>query len=75
MPLYTFTVSGDGYSTAADLRDDNAAWMEAIRLAGAVIRDVKGDLASNTEWHVTNESRGEAVATVSVRAQRHLPLG
>jgi hypothetical protein len=46
MALYTFTVPLDNSVVTADLAHDDAAWTEAVRFCGNMLRDVDGDLAA-----------------------------
>jgi hypothetical protein len=75
MPRYTFTINGDEAPTEADLHDDHAAWIEAVHVAGEMLRDMDGKPPGNGDWqiNVTNEGGGP-IGTVRIQAQRYLPL-
>jgi hypothetical protein len=65
-----------GFSRPIDLRDDDAAWAEAIKFTGETLREVDGSLPSQTDWQISVANRGgELVATIRIQAQRYFPLG
>ena len=61
MPRYFFTIThGDQSSDREqpmDYVDDAAAWSQAVRYCGEILRDVDGHLTPNVEWRmdVNNE--------------------
>ena len=72
MALYTYTIASDEAPTNAELPDDDAAWAEAIRLSGEILRDLDGDLPADTDWRLSvTGAQGRPIATVVLIAKRH----
>ena len=69
MRRYTFNINGDETPTEADLRDDHAAWMEAVHLAGEMLREMNPPDDLDWEINVSNDG-GQHVGTVRIQAHR-----
>ena len=56
MPLYFFVTSRNKVPTdttvVLDLPDASAAWEEATKTAGGIIKDLDGSLRPGTEWAI-----------------------
>ena len=76
MPRYHFNVH-DGVdqpdSEGSEFPDRDAAWSEAVRCCGEMLKDVDGRLERNAEWrmNVTDEN-GEAVFTLRFVGTEHV---
>jgi hypothetical protein len=76
MPRYTFTAPDHQFSSTVDLRDDDAAWAEAILFTAQMLREVDGKLPSHTDWQISVTNEGDQpVAMIRIQAQRYFPLG
>jgi hypothetical protein len=74
MPRYTFTAPTGRAPITIELRDNDAAWAEAITFCGEMLRDLDGSLPSQTNWQmVVTNAKGEPVAEIDVRARRREP--
>jgi hypothetical protein len=72
MGQYLFTLPGDAEPLSVILADSSAAWDEAVRVCGEMLRDMDGALPSNTDWHVkVTDGAGFPIATIRVLARRH----
>jgi hypothetical protein len=74
VPRYTFTAPPDRFPITVDLRDNRAAWKEMVEYTGEMLRDIDGELPSNTDWEISvaNEG-GQPVTTIRIQAQRYSP--
>ena len=54
------------FPVTVDLRDDKAAWKEAVEYAGEVLRDIDGELPSNTDWVTSVKNDGARRSLPSV---------
>jgi hypothetical protein len=53
-----------------ELRDKHAAWEQATRSAGSILRDLDGDLKRHSTWRmeVTDEAR-KPIFVISIHAE------
>jgi hypothetical protein len=74
MPRYFFNVHHEGLTKddeGEELPDKHAAWSEATRTAGDILRDLDGNFKPGSDWklEVTNE-RGQPVYAIIVHAEQ-----
>jgi hypothetical protein len=70
MPLYFFDISGgEPFLDAQELRDDNAAWREALRTT----RDVQATLnpEKSPHWLLEVKRDGRTLFRIDVSAQKY----
>ena len=75
MPLFHFNIQDDvprPDPDGLDLPDKDAAWAEAVRCCGEVLRELDGNLSRGSEWRmeVINAS-GQPVFTLRFLATEH----
>jgi hypothetical protein len=69
MPKYLFDIEQDDviHSDSFELPDMNAAWHEATKTCGEMIRDLDGSLTPGSRWACTiRDKTGKVLRTIEV---------
>jgi len=73
MPRYFFNVahqSNQRDDEGTELADDAAAWSEATRTCGEMIREMDGKMVADTPWIMEVSDEGGTVFTLTFYAHR-----
>jgi hypothetical protein len=74
MPLYYFIINPDPLPTnvGLELPDLHAAWQEATRAAGEIVRDLDGSFEAGTEWSMqVQDAEYKPLRTIRVISEKH----
>jgi hypothetical protein len=74
MPLYHFVIDPDPLppTAAIELPDTHAAWQEATRAAGEIVRDLDGSFEAGTEWSMqVQDAEHKPLRTIRVISEKH----
>jgi hypothetical protein len=77
MPLYYFVIKRDRKASVADpsgleLTDMDAAWEEATKTAGEMIRDLDGKFKPGSEWSIEiQDASHKLLRTATLVAASH----
>jgi hypothetical protein len=76
MPRFYFVIQHDHQAlepvTGIELPDMNAAWSEATRATGEIVRDLDGGLKVGTEWSIQiQDEQRKPLRTIKVISERH----
>jgi hypothetical protein len=76
MPRFYFVIQHDGQAlepgTGIELPDMNAAWSEATRTTGEIVKDLDGSLEVGTEWSIQiQDAERKPLRTIKVISERH----
>jgi hypothetical protein len=75
MPVYYFVIQPDQFPTDPDpveLPDDRAAWKEAVRSAGEIIKDLDGSFEVGSEWSLQiQDAEHKPLSTIKIIAETH----
>jgi hypothetical protein len=75
MPLYFFVIERDRSSPdppGIELPDVGAAWKEATRVTGEIVRDLDGALEVGTEWSIQiQDADRKPLRTIRLTSEAH----
>jgi hypothetical protein len=72
MPLYHFVIDPDPLPASVELPDIHAAWQQATRAAGEIVRDLDGSFEAGTEWSMqVQDAEYKPLRTIRVISEKH----
>jgi len=75
MPLYFFVIERDRSAPdppGVELPDVGAAWKEATRVTGEIVRDLDGALEVGTEWSIQiQDADRKPLRTIRLTSEAH----
>jgi hypothetical protein len=74
MPLYHFVIGTDGLpeNLSVELPDIHAAWQQATRAAGEIVRDLDGSFQIGTSWSMqVQDAEHKPLRTIRVISEKH----